>query len=66
MWKCQPITVVGSRFFLSAKKGLNSEDILYKDYTHQKGDQKSKNNIKGLKSNFNSLDIINYRPKLMF
>ena len=47
-------------------KTFNSVDILYKDYTHQKGDQKSKNNIKGLKSNLNSLDIINHRPKLMF
>ena len=40
--------------------------MLYKDYTYQKGDQKSENNIKELKSNFNSLDIINHRPKLMF
>ena len=52
MWKCQPITVVGSRFFfLSTKKGFNSVDILYKNYTHQK----SENNINGLKSKFNSL-----------
>ena len=59
MWKCQPITVVGSRFFLSAKKGFNSVDILYKNYTHQK----SENNINELKSNFNSLDIIKHGQK---